>query len=310
LAAPVSLIDDGGTISTVGAEVTNWGDPAFSADGRRLAVDIFDGKQAEIWIYDLTAGTLSRLTHDLGVDAKPVWSPDGSRVAFINVCDNGAFCIAWHRADGSGDTHILWSATNGTLPTSFHPTGKFLAYVELDPRTSFDVKVLPLSDDGNGNWKAGTPLLLATTTAVEFEPTFSPDGRWIAYSSTSSGRPEIYVRPFPGPGGTWQVSTSGGNFPTWSRAGNELLYATADQRLMAVRYSAEVGTFRAGSPRIWTNQRHRLMGPTTRNFDLHPDGKRVVFAKAADAAATSSDPVVMVFNFFDELRRLVPAPRN
>ena len=130
---------------------------------------------------------------------------------------------------------------NGTVPTSFHPTGKFIAFAELDPKTSFDIKVLPIAEDGDGNWNTSAPITVAATPAVELEAMFSPDGRWIAYSSTVSGRPEIYVRPFPGPGGTWQVSTSGGTYPTWSRSGNELLYATLGQRVMALGHRMKLG---------------------------------------------------------------------
>ena len=140
---------------------------------------------------------------------------------------------------------------------------------------------------------------------------FSPDGRWIAYGSALTGRSEIYVRPFPGLNGTWQVSREGGAFPTWSKSGNELLYATLDQRIMAVSYTAGGTSFRATAPRVWTNERHQLSGPTfMRNFELRPDGTRVAFSRTAAAGEQASDPVVMVFNFFDELRRLVPVAKN
>src|SRR5438552_11823792 len=134
---------------------------------------------------------------------------------------------------------------------------------------------------------------------------FSSDGRWLAYESNESGSLEIYVRPFPGPGGKWQVSTGGGTYATWSRTRRELYYGTPDLRLMAAPYSVEGASFRSDKPRPWSDS--RFTAGQYRRFDLHPDGERFAVSKDPDVdAAEKHDKVVFVLNFFDELRRLAP----
>ena len=300
-----TTLDRAGNRGMMLDQVHNWGNIQFSPDGRRLAFDIFDGVQADVWVYHLIDRSLSRLTHSPHVDVKPVWSPDGKRIVFM-IQDGSAFRTVWQMADGSGETKTLIGNDIITVPTSLHSSGRYLAFVELTRATGFDAKAIELTTDSNGDWKLGKTIDVSSTPATEMEPTFSPDGRWIAYGSAHTGRSEIYVRPFPKLDGTWQVSTEGGAFPTWSKSGKQLLFATLDQRIMSVTYSTEGGSFRATAPQVWTNDRHQLSGPTfMRNFDILPDG-RVAFSKAADAGEKSSDPVVMVFNFFDELRRKVP----
>ncbi len=301
-----TTLDRSGKPELMLQDTHNWGNPQFSPDGRRFAFDIFDGVQADVWVYDMVDRSMSRLTHSPRVDVKPIWSPDGTRIAFITQ-DDFRFRTDWQLADGSGGAKTLIGNDIISIPTSFHPSGRYLAYVELTSKTGFDAKVVELDHEANGDWKRGRTIDISSTPASELEPMFSPDGRWIAYGSAHTGRSEIYVRPFPGLNGTWQVSTEGGAFPTWSKNGNELLFATLDQRIMSVSYSADGNSFRATAPRTWTNERHQLSGPTfMRNYVLFPDGGRVAFSKAADAGEQSSDPVVMVFNFFDELRRKVP----
>ena len=287
-------------------ETHNWGNPQFAPDGRRLAFDIFDGAQADVWVYDMVDQSMSRLTHSPRVDVKPIWSPDGRRIVFMTQ-DGSRFRLDWQLADGSGGVKTLIGNDVIAVATSFHPSGRYLAYVELTSKTGFDAKAVELNLDNTGAWTLGRTLDVSSTPASELEPMFSPDGRWIAYGSAHTGRSEIYVRPFPALNATWQVSTGGGAFPTWSTTRNELLFATLDQRIMTVPYAAEGGSFRAAAPRTWTDERHQLSGPTfMRNFVLFPDGERVAFSKAADVGERFSDPVVMVFNFFSELRQRIP----
>jgi Tol biopolymer transport system component len=136
---------------------------------------------------------------------------------------------------------------------------------------------------------------------------FSPDGRWIAYYSIESARFEVYVRPFPGPGGKWQISTDGGMLPTWSRTRPEIFYAGPDGRLMVASYRVEGDVFTADRPRVWSERRFMLRSGMG-SFDLHPDGERFVLAAAPEnESAIRQDKLVFIFNFFDELRRLAPA---
>ena len=134
---------------------------------------------------------------------------------------------------------------------------------------------------------------------------FSPDGRWLAYESNESGRPEVYVRPFPGPGSKWPVSTGGGASPTWSRTKRELFYGTNGQigQIMVVPYEVQGGSFHAEKPRLWSDGRYL----TDRGFDLHPDGERFALAAVAQTQdSAKQDEVVFILNFFDELRRIAP----
>ena len=139
---------------------------------------------------------------------------------------------------------------------------------------------------------------------------FSPDGRWLAYHSNESGRYEVFVRPFPGPGGRWQISTAGGAYATWSRTRHELFYRTLDNRIMVAPYKVEGDTFKAEKPRLWS-ERIIQPRPRLRNFDLHPDGERfAVSAETETPADPPRDKVVFIFNFFDELRRIAPAAKR
>jgi serine/threonine-protein kinase len=149
-----------------------------------------------------------------------------------------------------------------------------------------------------------------STPFAETQPRFSPDGRWLAYESNESGIVEIYVRPFPGPGGKWPISTGGGTNAVWSRARRELLYLAPDGRIMLVPYTAAGDALQAEKPRVWSEtpiQIRPLIAASS--FDLHPDGERVVMAPAT-AATAGSTHVTLIFNFFDELRRLAPVTKR
>ena len=144
------------------------------------------------------------------------------------------------------------------------------------------------------------------------DPMFSPDGRWIAYESNESGRNEVYVRPFPGPGGKRQISTGGGGFPTWSRVRRELVYRSGQGgqagQMFVVSYAVDDESFRVDKARAWSD-RVVLNRPRGRTFDLHPDGERLAVAALPDVPQDKQDRVVLVFNFFDELRRVAPVKR-
>ena len=137
---------------------------------------------------------------------------------------------------------------------------------------------------------------------------FAPDGRWIAYYSDESGRNEIFVRPFPGPGGKWQISTAGGITPTWSQKRHELLYLAPDNRIMVTSYTVEGDSFKADKPLVWSEQAIQTVRRISRSFDLHPDGDRV--AAAVLSNQTQLDKVTFIFNFFDELRRIAPTAKK
>jgi Tol biopolymer transport system component len=287
----------------------NWGNPSFSPDGRQLAMYINDGMQSDVWVYDWARDALSRVTFDTADDLIPVWTPDGRRIAFASTRgDKSTSNLYWQRADGSGEIQRLTESKNNQYPLSWHPSGKFLAFLEANPKTGrLDLMILPMEGDEATGRKPGKPTVFLSSPFSESSAAFSPDGRWLAYSSTESGRGEVYVRPFPGPGSKWQISTNSGSFPVWSRTRRELFYeADLLKRIMVASYIVEGDSFRVEKPRPWADRRYmpRLVG---QDFDLHPDGERVALALASETeTAVKQDKIVFIFNFFDELRRLAP----
>jgi serine/threonine-protein kinase len=283
----------------------------FSPDGQRLALDLIEGKNPDVWVYEWERDTLSRLTFDPGWDRTSVWSPDGRRIAFSSArADQTTGNLYWQRADGTGEAEYLTESTKLQVPTSWHPSGKFLAFQERNPETGWDILILPLTGDEAFGWKPGEPTVFLNGPFSENLPAFSPDGLWLAYTSNESGRNEVYVRPFPGPGGKWQVSTAGGVWPTWSRNRRDLLYLVDDGRIMVAAYTVERDLFRADKPRVWSPGLVPVRG-FGRTYDLHPDGERVAVLKASgDEAEAERDHVIVIQNFFDELRRIAPVGRR
>jgi serine/threonine-protein kinase len=301
---PVSWLDREGHVSTLRAAPSVWTNPEFSPDGGRLALEIMDAT-SNLWVYEWARDTLERVTFDASDSARPVWTPDGRRLVFAATrADSPAFNLFWVRTDGTGEAQRLTESKNLQFPVSWHPSGRFLAFMETRPGTSEDLMILPMEGDETSGWKPGKPTVFLGTGAAELEPTFSPDGRWIAYASTEAGRLDVYVRPFPGPGGKWLISTEGGMHPMWSRTRHELLY-TLDQRIMVVPYAVDGDSFRPDKPREWSNIRF-VQRQRQRSIALHPDGDRLALATTSQTQSTKQDKVVLIFNFFDELKRIAP----
>ena len=289
-----------GTTTTMRAPPRDWRDPQIAPDGKRIAFYVDDGRQITLNTYEWAGDFTTKLTFG-PIDSNPVWSPDSSTLVFSSSPSARQLAnLYWRPADGSGEPHRLTESSDRHHATSWHPSGKYVAFEQQISREQWDVMILPMEITGSG-WKAGTPQRLLSGIAQRPGAVFSPNGRWIAYASNESGRSEVFVRAFPGPGTPWQVSTSGGWVPTWSRRRNELLYLSPDSHVMVVPYTVEGNTFRGGPPVNWSEQ--RINGrPGPRPFDLHPDGDRVVVSGDL-ASRTNVDKVVLVSNFFDEVRR-------
>ncbi len=303
--APIYLMDRDGKTQQLRAVPAAFNNPRFSPDGRLLALDRRAGGQRDVWVYEWERDRMVRLTFD-STAIGPVWTPDGRRIAYASARGDGSTPnVYWQRSDGTGETGRLTESKNRQYPTSWHPAGKFLAYDEDSAETLRDIMILPIEGDEVSGWKPGKATAFLRTPFVEREAVFSPDGRWVAYVSLESGPPEVYVRPFPGPGGKWQISTAGGIQPTWSRNGKELAYR-ANQTLMVASYAADGDSFRAEKPRPLPG-RVPLREPDSRQFDLHPDGQRFAVLKVPDdQLEVRQDKVVFILNFFDEMRRIVP----
>jgi serine/threonine-protein kinase len=278
----------------------------FSPDGTRLAVDIATGSDTDIWVYDWARDASQRLTFEASLEVKPVWSPDGRRIAFSSTRgDKSSLNLHWQRADGTGQVQRLTESGNNQFAGSWHPSGKFLAFAEQNPQTGMDIMILPIDGDEVSGWKPGTPRPFVNSTFVEQEPVFSPDGHWLAYMSNDSGATEIYVRPFPGPGGLQLISAGSGVYPMWSRTKPEIFYGVyPNQQFMAVAYATSGDSFRADKPRLWSTSQFQPR-PRVRSFNVHPDGERIAVAAAPTLeSAAKQNQVVFILNFFDELKRL------
>ena len=262
--------------------------PRVSPDGTRVAVDVRDNDQ-DIWVSDLRRGTSTRLTFGSALDAYPSWTADGRQVVFASSAETGAQAVYRQAADGTGRPQRIATGPVGEgVPLSVIPGGRGILI-----RRGSHLGVLSLT---------GSPTAepLVQTNAVELNGEVSPDGRWLAYESTESGRPEVYVRPFPDvAGGRWQVSNSGGSRPAWARNGRELFYEDQDGGMTAAPV-APGPTFSAGVPVRLFDARAVLIGGTTlRSWDPAPDGR---FLMVQDDGLTTALPLLIVLNWVEELK--------
>jgi serine/threonine-protein kinase len=268
----------------------------LSPDGNRLLLI----SAGDIWIYELGRGSMTRLTFGGGY-TYPVWTTDGRYIVF-----RGARGMLWIRADGTGQPQVLLTqSANPQNPQSFTPDGKQLAFVELAPATGADIWLMPVESGASG-LRAGKPEVFLQTRFHERVPTFSPDGRWLAYQSNESGDYRVYVESFPQKGRKRQISADGYSYPAWSRKANDLFFLQyRASKLMAVSYKSRGDSFVTDKPRVWTEQ--IAWFAATKSYEPAPDGKRVIVLLPADTPQQPHDRLIFLLNFFDELRRRVPS---
>jgi hypothetical protein len=293
-------VDWKGVVARIPFPLGGYAAVALSPDGGRLAATTVDKDEKEaLLIGDLARGTLSRSTAE-GAFSNVVWAPDGKRVAF-GLRQRGKFYSTFlQSADGSTPPERLTSETILQVdhPTSFSPDGSLLLLNVLNftdtssANTGWDIFVLPLTGE-----RTRRPFL--QTKFYEGDACFSPDGGWVAYESNESGREEVYVRPFPGPGGKWQISTEGGSEPHWSPSGRELFYRQED-KMMIVDVETKP-TFRPGRPRTLFEGRFL-------DYDVAPDGTRFLMIKE-DRAESGPTHLNVVLNWFEEVKRRVPGAK-
>ena len=293
-------IDATGAATPIGTASGRFSGPRLSPDGNRVAVTIV-GPQSDIWIYDWTRDALSRLSFAEGDDVAPVWSPDGQSVAFASETAPGVPSNVFVRqADGTGEAVRLIESAKPQIPASWHPSGRFLAMTATEDKTS-RVLIASLTMTPAG-LKAGTPQPFAAGPFSQAEPAFSSDGRWIAYQANETGRYEVYVRPFPGPGGRWQVSTAGGTSPIWAGK-DSLFFRNSLQEIMVVTCDGRSDAFSTSPPRRWSDERLADLGPFNRSYDMHPNGTRALVLGTDPAHTAARNRLVFVSNIAEELRR-------
>ena len=285
-----------GVEKTVNAPAHAYGYPRVA---QRIAVSVAE-QETQLWLYDLVRDTLSRLTFGSTSNTMPTWTWDGKRIAFASNKE-GPTNIFWQLTDGSGGLERLTTSEYPDYPSSFSSDGKLLTYTEVNPTTGNDIWVLNIGDHKT------EPFL--RTPFNELASTFSPDGRWMAYVSDESGHFEVYVQPFPGPGGKYQVSTDGGNEPVWNRNGKELFYRSGD-KMMAVDVTLQPG-FSMGKPKELFRGTYMPPVIALPFYDVSPDGQRFLMLKPNEQTSSSSlTQIVVVQNWFEELKQKVPTGKK
>jgi Tol biopolymer transport system component len=296
-------VDKKGREQPIDAPGRSWYWPQVSPDGSRIGVHIMDPINMDAWIYELDHGPLVRMTYHPHQDGYPLWSPDGKQVVFWSRQGGGPGDLYLRSADLTGDDVRLTVSRDFTYYTPFAwaDGGKLLVFQAASRETGLGIGIMPI--DGTQG-----PRLIVDGPADEAKPAMSPNGRWIAYESNVSGKAEVYVQPFPGLDGRWQVSSQGGAAPLWSPAGDELFYRNGPA-VVSVPVETAGRTFRYGNPRVLFDGPYVLerMGQgDARSYDLAPDGQRFLMIKEPAPPTTE---IVIIENWIEEVKRLVPARR-
>lgn len=252
---------EGRQLAAVG-EPAEFGDIELAPDGRRAIVSVLDTatNTRDLWMIDTERGARTRFTFDPGDDVVPAWSADGSRVLFASN-RRGHFDLYEKQAGGMSPETLVYEDGTEKYPTSWAPDGASVMFWSFDPEGA-RLSILPMTDAQEG--RRPVPFLEGFANAGRI----SPDGRWATYYSAESGRPEVYVVPYPAPSARWQVSITGGSLPRWRADGKELFYAGRDNRLMAVPVTVTPDGFDVGAARPL--------------FDARPVGPRAFYAASPD----------------------------
>jgi Tol biopolymer transport system component len=277
------------------------GSGQISPDGKRIAVSMGD-PQADIWVFDLTRGSRTRLTFGGATHLMPSWSADGQRVVYLR--QSGATIMAGtslraRLASGGGQEEVLMERDPSALPVTllspqWSPDGKYLIHVEQSGPSDAAIWALPTTGDKKPFAIVKPPSPQARI--VQFR--LSPDGRWLAYSSTESGREEIYVTRFPSGAGKWQVSQNGGTFPAWRQDGKEIFF-------IGLAGGLQSATVNTKSDELEVDPVHVLfqvnyVAPVGHPYDVNPDGQRFVFTTLPESIST---PLVLVTNWTADLKK-------
>lgn len=276
----------GNEIDSIGSPAP-YGDIQLSPDGERLVYDIFDPAQkgTDIWVRDLKRNVSSRLTFDSKNEVWPIWSPDGSEIYYASDSD-GRYNIMKKPANGTGIAEIVLKADSGNVGPSYFSNGGKTLYYCLG---ASDWNILRVDLYG----KDSIPKVICGSPYLERTPCISPDGKYMAYISAESGRPEIYLLDLTGSGGKWQISTNTGLYPQWRKDGRELYYITTDWNFMAVSINTATDELQVGIPqKLFTRQPSRA-GINQNRYAVSADGQRILINSVAATSQSSRFNVVL-----------------
>ncbi len=286
--------ESGKELETLGQPGAN--DPWISPDGKHVAYSTVDeaGRGTDIWLKDLARGVQTRFSFGSRVTRYPVWSPDGTRVAYTGLRES-EFDIFAKDASGAGKEEILVESEASKFLSDWSRDGRYILFSSLAPRgkPKYGIWVMPLFGDRK-------PYAYLQTDFNNSAAVFSPDGRWLAYQSDESGSYQIYLSPFPAGGGKWGVSQGGGVQPMWKHDGSAIYYLTLDGKLMEASIQEKGSAVEIGTPQELFQQPLTDSGPNARGYAVSPDGKRFLMSKAEQV---SSPPLVLVTDWTKDLKR-------
>ncbi|MGB9236932.1 MAG: protein kinase [Terriglobales bacterium] len=279
-------------------DTADYYNPALSPDTSKLAFVLETNGFGDIWVVDLARHTKTRLTFGPLYSGSPVWWPDAKSIVYNYGPSGVTDSLYRQNADGTGSKEKLLETPGiRVIPFSVSPDGRYIAYLRLDPKsnTGLDIWALPMFPDKSGDQK---PFPVVATNFTDVTPSFSPDGKWLAYANNETGRFEIYVQPFPSGAGRWQVSTAGGSRPNWRKDGKELFYFSIDQQMMAVDVGQKGASLQLGTP-------HALFKATTVSgasgpYTVSADGKKFVMNTVLPQSIT--EPLTLITNWPADLK--------
>jgi serine/threonine-protein kinase len=294
-------VDRSGVVTPIAAPLRQYWAPRLTSDGQRLAV-YSRGPEGRIWIHDFRTGITTPLTDPGGTSVFPVWSPDNTRVIFAS---GSPLNLSGRVADGSRPSERLTTSPANQTPSSFSPDGQYLAFVQSD-QAGDHIWTLTVHDGhaSTSSWR--------TTPFHENYPTWSPDGQWLAFSSDESGRNELFIQPFPGPGPRYPVSRDGGISPVWSHDGREIFYAVRTGPLAGGQFMVMAAPVTV-SPSVSIGAPKKLfegafwVSSSGRGFDVAPDGHRFLMVRPEEHRSTPATEMVIVENWIEELKARMPS---
>jgi serine/threonine protein kinase/Tol biopolymer transport system component len=277
--------DRAGKVLGIGADLNA---PALSRDQRFVAYDSTIGSNRDVWILDLVRGGVTPLTRHPGIDGHPVWSPDGSQIAFESQ-RNGTFDIWRKSSSGGAAEEVVLQTTANEWPLDWSRDGRFLLYERSDANyVSSDLLAVPMTGSDR------TPIVIADGEFEERMGNFSPDGRWVAYETDESGRPEVVIKAFQRASGITRVSTDGGVTPRWSEDGSEIYFIGPDGKMMAATVSSAGATLTVSRP-VALFQTHIVGQTFTFQYVVSRDGRFLVMDRQVDLA--SAPPITLLLNW-------------